>query len=86
MEVAVKKAMHELGNTVLTEWVAAQEDQYPAVQRGCAWGRQAQYVRRRPGMVPYKGECTTAGHITCVKPVGQGITHWMNGWGSNPAR
>jgi hypothetical protein len=51
MEVAVKKAMHELGNKVLTEWVAAQEDQYPAAQRACACGKQAQYIRRRAGMV-----------------------------------
>ncbi len=51
MEVAVKAAMHELGNQVLTEWVEAQEEKYPREQRSCACGAAAQYVRRRPGMV-----------------------------------
>jgi hypothetical protein len=51
MEVAVKAAMHELGNQVLTKWVEAQEEKYPAESRGCACGEQAQYLRRRSGMV-----------------------------------
>jgi hypothetical protein len=51
MEVTVKKAMHEVGNKVLTEWIAAQEDKYPAARQGCGCGKQAQYIRRRPGMV-----------------------------------
>jgi hypothetical protein len=50
MEVAVKAAMHELGNQVLTEWVEAQEEKYPSEQRPCRCGQAAQYVRRRAGM------------------------------------
>ena len=50
MEVAVKAAMHELGNQVLTEWVEAQEEKYPSEHRTCSCGKAAQYVRRRAGM------------------------------------
>ena len=50
MEGAVKAAMHERGNQVLTEWVEAQDEKYPVEHRRCACGAAAQYVRRRRGM------------------------------------
>ncbi len=30
MEVTVKQMLHEVGNTVLTEWLEAQDGKYPA--------------------------------------------------------
>lgn len=51
MEVTVKKMTHELGNWVMTQWLEAQDNKYPEKRQSCRCGEQAEYVRRRKGMV-----------------------------------
>ena len=50
MEVAVKQMLHEIGNTVLVEWLEAQDGKYPADFQPCECGHPAQYVRHRNGV------------------------------------
>jgi Uncharacterised protein family (UPF0236) len=50
MEVALKAALHEVGNGIMRAWLEAQEEKYPADEESCACGQAAHYVRRREGV------------------------------------
>lgn len=50
MEVAVKQMLHEVGNGIMSEWLEAQDEKYPADMQPCVCGQQATYVRRREGV------------------------------------
>jgi hypothetical protein len=49
-EVDVKPMLHEVGNTVLSEWQEGQDGKYAADRQACDGGQQAEYVRRRAGV------------------------------------
>jgi hypothetical protein len=51
VEVRVKRMTHAVGNAVMQQWLEAQDDKYPERQQACECGGQAEYVRRRKGMV-----------------------------------
>jgi hypothetical protein len=51
MEVRVKALSHEVGNGVMCHWLEAQDEKYPAQRQPCECGGEAEYVRRREGMV-----------------------------------
>jgi hypothetical protein len=51
MEVSVKRMTHAVGNAVMQQWLEAQDEKYPERQQACECGGQAEYVRRREGMV-----------------------------------
>jgi len=59
MEQGVRQAMLKLGNTLLTDWLALQNDQYPAETVPCRCGAQAHYREMREGVL-----FTTLGRIT----------------------
>jgi hypothetical protein len=50
MEVDVKQMLHDVGNALMSAWLEAQDDKYPADTQACACGQQAAYVRRRAGV------------------------------------
>jgi hypothetical protein len=51
MEVCVKRMTQAVGNAVMQQWLEAQDSKYPERQLACECGGQAEYVRRREGMV-----------------------------------
>jgi len=51
MEVRVKGMTHVVGQAVMKQWLEAQDAKYPARQQACECGGQAEYERRREGMV-----------------------------------
>jgi hypothetical protein len=59
MEQGVREAMLKLGNTLLTDWLALQNDQYPAETVPCHCGAQAPYREMREGVL-----FTTLGRVT----------------------
>jgi hypothetical protein len=51
MEVKVKEMSHAVGNRVMQAWLEGQDAKYPERHKACECGGQAEYVRRREGMV-----------------------------------
>jgi hypothetical protein len=47
MEQVVQGILHQVGCSVVKEWLEGQESKYPAEKTDCPCGRQAEYVRRR---------------------------------------
>jgi hypothetical protein len=51
MEQGVRQAMLKLGNTLLSDWLALQNNQYPAQTVPCSCGMQAPYREMREGVL-----------------------------------